>query len=290
MRALLSAGLTAGNACVYVHPGDLNWWTHYPPDATFNRTAIRLWEHNGELLAWSMVAAADASMEVFVHPTIFATLEHAAIFDEATAMAEQAAQAAAATSLYSICVATEDAVTRALYARHGFEPSSNHDVHFNRALTAPDPVLVLPAGFVLRDARDEIGFRGRAQATHGAFGITRDWEPYWQKNLAFFHSAVYDGAHNLVAVAPDGRGAAACTIWLDPISRVGLFEPVGTHPDFQKMGLGKAVLNEGLRRMHAAGMTTAIVSTPRDNAAAIALYQSVGFRIVRDFCRLIKVI
>jgi GNAT superfamily N-acetyltransferase len=66
-------------------------------------------------------------------------------------------------------------------------------------------------------------------------------------------------------------------IWLDPINKVGMFEPVGTHPAFQKMGLGKAVMREGLRRMKAAGMTNASVGTGADNVAAIALYRSLGF-------------
>ena len=38
----------------------------------------------------------------------------------------------------------------------------------------------------------------------------------------------------------DGRGASACTIWFDPVNAVGLFESVGTHPDFRGKGLGKA--------------------------------------------------
>jgi ribosomal protein S18 acetylase RimI-like enzyme len=85
------------------------------------------------------------------------------------------------------------------------------------------------------------------------------------------------GENNLVVRSPDGRGAAACVIWLDPINKVGMFEPVGTHPAFQKMGLGKAVMREGLRRMKAAGMTNASVGTGADNVAAIALYRSLGF-------------
>jgi ribosomal protein S18 acetylase RimI-like enzyme len=43
------------------------------------------------------------------------------------------------------------------------------------------------------------------------------------------------------------------------------------------MGLGKAVMREGLRRMKAAGMTHASVGTGADNVAAIALYRSIGF-------------
>nr|MDQ2999218.1 GNAT family N-acetyltransferase [Chloroflexota bacterium] len=54
--------------------------------------------------------------------------------------------------------------------------------------------------------------------------------------------------------------------------------PVGTHPDFQGQGLGKAVMAEGLRRMQAAGMRRAVVGFDPNNAAALALYTSMGFR------------
>jgi GNAT superfamily N-acetyltransferase len=91
-------------------------------------------------------------------------------------------------------------------------------------------------------------------------------------------SAVYDGERDLFVRAPDGRGASACTIWFDPVNAVGLFEPVGTHPDFQRQGLGKAVMAEGMRRMQAAGMRRAVVGFDPNNVAALALYTSLGFR------------
>jgi ribosomal protein S18 acetylase RimI-like enzyme len=62
------------------------------------------------------------------------------------------------------------------------------------------------------------------------------------------------------------------------VNKVGLFEPVGTHPDFQRKGLGKALLTEALRRMKAEGMETAIVSTYVDSPAANRIYESVGFK------------
>jgi len=57
--------------------------------------------------------------------------------------------------------------------------------------------------------------------------------------------------------------------------RAAVFEPVGTHPDHQKRGLGKAVMTEGLRRMQRLGVMLATVSSYGD--AAHALYQSMGF-------------
>ncbi|MDP9330518.1 MAG: GNAT family N-acetyltransferase [Actinomycetota bacterium] len=51
-----------------------------------------------------------------------------------------------------------------------------------------------------------------------------------------------------------------------------------THPDCSVRGFGRALLQEGLRRFAAAGMTYAIVGVDADNPGAEALYRSVGFR------------
>lgn len=84
---------------------------------------------------------------------------------------------------------------------------------------------------------------------------------------------------DIVAVLPDGAFAAYCICWFDPISKTGEFEPVGTRATYRQQGLGKAVIDEGLRRLHTHGATTAIVHTPATNSAAQALYLSAGFRI-----------
>jgi ribosomal protein S18 acetylase RimI-like enzyme len=91
-------------------------------------------------------------------------------------------------------------------------------------------------------------------------------------------SPVYTPEQDIVVVAPDGRFAAFCVIWLDPVNRVGLFEPVGVHPEFQRHGLGKALVQDGLRRMQEQCMNSAIVCAVCDNPAAHGLYQSAGFR------------
>jgi ribosomal protein S18 acetylase RimI-like enzyme len=65
--------------------------------------------------------------------------------------------------------------------------------------------------------------------------------------------------------------------WMDPVGRVGEFEPVGVHPDHQRRGLGRVVMRHGLRLMRAAGMLDAIVFSLRTNAASEALFRSAGF-------------
>jgi ribosomal protein S18 acetylase RimI-like enzyme len=92
-------------------------------------------------------------------------------------------------------------------------------------------------------------------------------------------SPVYVKEHEIFVEAPDGEIAAYCIIWTDEQTKLGHFEPVGTHPDFQRKGLGKCLLFEGLRRLKSEGMTAADVCTNYDNEAAIPLYKSVGFQI-----------
>lgn len=140
------------------------------------------------------------------------------------------------------------------------------------------PTIKLPDGFTVQGVSNLDDGRLRAWVTHGAFHPNDDWERYAAEYAKFIGSAVYDGERDLFVRSPDGRGASACTIWFDPVNAVGLFEPVDTHPDFQRKGLGKAVMAEGMRRMKAAGMRRAIVGFDPNNVAALALYTSLGFR------------
>jgi ribosomal protein S18 acetylase RimI-like enzyme len=80
------------------------------------------------------------------------------------------------------------------------------------------------------------------------------------------------------AVSDDGVAARA-TIWFDHVNKVGLFEPVETLKGFRRRGLGRAVMTEGLHRMRAAGMRTALVEHEITNEPAAALYASLGFTV-----------
>ncbi len=60
---------------------------------------------------------------------------------------------------------------------------------------------------------------------------------------------------------------------------MGQIEPLGVHPDYQKLGLGRAVLLEGLRRLQSRGSVSMIVETDDYRDAAVALYQAAGFEV-----------
>ena len=83
-----------------------------------------------------------------------------------------------------------------------------------------------------------------------------------------------------VVIAPDGSVAAYTLAWLDALNGVGELEPVGTHVDHQRRGLGRAVNVYALHRLREEGATSALVACRGDEAypAPCKLYESVGFR------------
>ncbi len=288
MRQLVMAGTLANLSASYMHPGLLDYHSYYPdmrypPDEQANRRNLRLWENLDEepptLAAWAIFSRLEGSFDLFVHPALHGTPLHEAVMDEYVAWAEARAREAGLKQLMPWWAMTYDKVLARLHQERGYVVEAEVGVPaplFERTLDEL-PAIPLPAGFTVQGVSNSADGRLRAHATHGAFRLHEDWEIHAAEYAQFIGSAVYDGARDLFVRSPDGRGASACTIWFDPVNGVGLFEPVGTHPDFQGKGLGKAVMAEGLRRMKAAGMTRAIVGFDPTNAAALALYTSMGF-------------
>jgi GNAT superfamily N-acetyltransferase len=85
--------------------------------------------------------------------------------------------------------------------------------------------------------------------------------------------------HILIETA-DGSLATSAIMWLDEKKQTAKFEPVGTHPDFRRQRLGRALLLHGMHKARGAGATRMLVgcaSSPK-NPAGKALYSSIGFR------------
>lgn len=79
----------------------------------------------------------------------------------------------------------------------------------------------------------------------------------------------------VAVVAPDGNFVAYCGMWYDPEAGYAVIEPVATDPQYRKMGLGKAAVLEGIRRVSELGAKTAIVGSSQQ------FYYSIGLRPFR---------
>lgn len=88
--------------------------------------------------------------------------------------------------------------------------------------------------------------------------------------------SLYDPALDLALESDDGRVAGYSLFWFDPVTKAGLVEPVRIDEEFQRRGLARAMLSEGIERLLAKGARRVKVSYFTD--AAAALYQGLGFR------------
>jgi predicted N-acetyltransferase YhbS len=78
----------------------------------------------------------------------------------------------------------------------------------------------------------------------------------------------------IVAKAPDGNFVSYCGMWYEPINRIAYVEPVATDPDYRRMGLGRAVVWEGIRRCGEMGATVAYVGSDQQ------FYKTIGFTVL----------
>ena len=135
---------------------------------------------------------------------------------------------------------------------------------------------VLPVGFRFRTA-DEAGPEAVVQAHVDAW----DSKVYSIESYAGVRQTwPYRGDLHVLLEAPDGTMVASAIMWLDEANKTAEFEPVGTHPDYRRQGLGRALLLHGMgltREAEANRMTVACLGAP-EHPNARGLYYSVGFR------------
>ena len=160
---------------------------------------------------------------------------------------------------------SKDHLRQGILSRRGFSrvvrPDAVEHQH-RRSLDGPIPEARPPQGYTVRSLGDVEELPARSWASWRAFHPDEPDEAYegweWYHNIQ--RQPLYRRDLDLVAVAPTGEIASFCTIWYDDVTRTALYEPVGTMPEHQRRGLGKAVLCEGLRRLQRMGAVMAFVN------------------------------
>lgn len=127
------------------------------------------------------------------------------------------------------------------------------------------PITALPSGYRLID-RSENTVRLHPMVARNGLEV--------EERLG--RCSLYDPALDLAVETTDGSYAGYALFWADPVTRVGLVEPMRVEDAHARRGLARAMLTEGLDRLVKRGMTRLKVGF--ETHAARALYVGAGFR------------
>ncbi|MCX6030608.1 MAG: GNAT family N-acetyltransferase [Chloroflexi bacterium] len=292
MQRLLIEARARTNDWRYAHIGELNF-TFFTVVCHLNPLEyVRLWHDVAGKLVGYAILGEDPSFNCQVAPEHeWAGIETEALAWAEARVAELRQRDAQRWGGHLVSGARQDDAKRlAFLAQHGFRYSGEFaEVNMLRSLAEPIPESALPPGYQVRAVLAEAGEIANRAAAHRAV-----WLPWTDGNVsdddyaALMRLPGYQRDLDVVAVAPDGAIAAFMIGWLDPVNRIGDFGDVGALPAYRRQGLTRAVLIEGLRRMQAAGMDRACVSTGVTNTPARRLYESLGFKVVNSYLDYVK--
>lgn len=132
--------------------------------------------------------------------------------------------------------------------------------------------LRLPKGFSIKNGYEVSDMdKGKAHAMAFGYANTKheNISPLCYEQLRQMPD--YRADLDLYVVSEDNEIAAFCTMWYDNINNIGILEPVGTIPEFRKMGLGRAVIGEATNRIAKEGAETVHVGSEQK------FYLAIGF-------------
>ncbi len=164
-----------------------------------------------------------------------------------------------------------------LLNRNGYSRTDRFHVLYSRSLVeAPIAQPDLDAGLRLRHATDA-DLDARVDVHRDAWSVWGKSKVTVETYRRLRSAPIYDPELDVVLENAAGKFLSYCIGWRDAANGIGHFEPVGCRPDFAGRGYARAVTIEGLRRMQARGLHTALVGTESINQRARVLYPSCGF-------------
>lgn len=255
-----------------------DYWYWFVNPALFQmpmEKAIQFWETSDGDLAAFLVPENPGEATFNIHPRY----DTAELLEEMFSVALTQYGRMRDNNSYQLTtwIPENDLIRQQIATKLGFQKANYPEYQRRRLMSEPIHEVPIPAGYTLRSLEDSSEIPARSWLSWKAFHSKEPDEKYqgWDWYNCIQSAPLYRRDLDLIAVAENGEFASFCTIWFDDYTRTASFEPVGTHPDHQKKGVGKALMTEGLKRIKKLGATLSTVGSYSERAGA--LYASIGF-------------
>jgi mycothiol synthase len=257
------------------HVIDLPWRLSSPTihegrDATF-------WENaDGQVIGFAAWQQYWAALDFFILPGPEMQFVEADLFAWADARFQERDEERGQQLPYWVEFRDDDHERRRLVEAHGFVHNEDDcSVFLQHMLVDIAPVPPLPDGFTLRPLAGEQEVTAYTEVHRAAFEST-SMTPEWRART--IRTPQYRPELDLAVIAPSGSFAGFCVGWFASERYIAQIEPLGIHPRFHQLGLGRILLLEMLRRFKEHGASSAIVETDVHRTPARRAYESVGFQ------------
>jgi mycothiol synthase len=272
-----AAAIAETDGCGYLHPGDI-------PHRLFNGNkyfdpaeVMTIWEDESGVAAWVLVGPRHKSYDAQLRPDLRGgDFELAVLVYADSRTVELMRQHNIETDRFYADAYQCDTARSRLLLELGWEPGEQSTYVLTRTTLENIAEPVLPEGYTIRAVRGTEDAAAVA-SVHLASFPGAGWTPTLYRQV--MESPGYAPEREFVIVAPDGTFVAFTLTWHDELNKTGYFEPVGTHKDYRRRGLGRAIVLYGMQQMVAAGMKFATVAHFSNNSAAGELYKACGFKI-----------
>jgi mycothiol synthase len=219
-----------------------------------------IWETANDQIAAVLHPVTSGEAFLHVHPG-FRTRE---LEEEMIAFAEEHLSAPSPDGRRRLFILADqkDHLRRHILTRRGYSKRGQPVHRWWRDLDGSLPDIPVAPGYTVRSMGDIDEFPARSWASWRAFHPDEPEEAYegWEWYLNIQSAPLYRRDLDVVAAAPTGEIAAFCTLWFDDVTRSAVCVLVGTAPEHQRRGLGKAVIHAGLHRLRQMGGTRAFAN------------------------------
>ena len=251
-----------------------------------SREVIRTWEELTRV--WETEGGEVAGVVTLEHPTldhpgygeVFLQRhpDHLDLLEEMLEYAEQNLVNPSSNQVF-IYAYEDDVMLRSTLETRGYQGDETVEDWDSEFRIVDMPEITLPDSFEFRSMAQDNDIENRREVFGRAFNHPdpQDW-PSAFSYQELQRAPDYQKDLDLYILAPNGKHVAFCLVWYDARNRLASLEPVGTHPDYQRLGLGRAVVLEGIRRVATLGAERVQVGSGQ------RFYQALGFRrIHRSF-------
>ncbi len=253
-------------------------WRLSSPTINEGRDAAFWKDSNGQVIGFAAWQYYWAALDFFILPGSEAQSVETDLFKWADGRFRERDEERGRPLPYWVEFRDDDRERQQIVEAQGFLLDDDESyVYLQHSLLNLSPVPALPDGFLLRSLKGEQEAAAYAELHRAAFE-SNSMTPEWRaRTIRMPH---YRPELDLVICAPDGSLAGFCVGWFAPSLRVAQIEPIGMHPHFQRLGLGRILLLEMLRRFKELGASSAIIEPFAENVPIQRACESVGFQQV----------